>query len=166
MEESKGVEVGHIFMLQQGYAEKMKVSFLGPDGTAHIPWMGCYGVGTTRCIQAIVEQNFDDDGIKWPDSVAPFQYVIVPTTAIEDSPQMRVAEDLFRYLTARDAEVVFDDRSDRFGVKMKDALLIGYPEIIVVGRDAEKGLIEVQSRRNNERETISIEEFKSRFVDF
>jgi prolyl-tRNA synthetase len=155
LQESKGIEVGHIFMLQQGYAEKMGVTFLGPDGQRHVPWMGCYGVGTTRCLQGLAEQYHDDDGIKWPSSVAPYQFVIVPTNSIADSVQLKLAEKLFEVLRQRGAEVVLDDREIGFGAKMKDALLLGYPQIIVVGRDAEQDMVELQNRTTGERVALS-----------
>jgi prolyl-tRNA synthetase len=159
LELSKGIEIGHIFMLQQGYAEKMGVTFLSEDGERHTPYMGCYGVGTTRCIQALVEQNNDEHGIKWPKQVAPFRYVIVPTTFAEGSVQRQVAENLYETLALRGEEVVLDDREMGFGAKMKDALLIGYPEIVVVGRGAKQGKVELQNRFNlDERQIVSVDE--------
>ena len=157
LQESKGIEIGHVFMLQQGYAEKLGVTFLGPDGQAHTPWMGCYGIGTTRCLQALVEQNNDADGIKWPEQVAPFKYCIVPTTTTASSAQFIFAERLFTELGRRKAEVVIDDRPLGFGVKMKDALLIGYPYIVVIGRGVEKGEVELQVRATAERRVISLD---------
>lgn len=156
--ESRGIEMGHIFMLQQGYAEKLGCRFLGADGLRHYPWMGCYGVGTTRCIQALAEQHHDKDGLKWPVQVAPFQYVIVPTAG-PGSVQHTLAESLFDSLADAGKEVVFDDRSLGFGARMKDALLLGYPEILVVGRGAEQGLIERQERLSGERTEISASQF-------
>lgn len=156
LKESKGIEIGHIFMLQKGYAEKMGVTFSGADGTNHTPWMGCYGIGTTRCLQALVEQHNDESGIKWPTQVAPFRFVIVPTTTTANSPQTALAEKLFLTMEKAGKEVVLDDREATFGSKMKDALLIGYPIIIVVGRGAPEGQIEVQFRSNNKREPMDI----------
>jgi prolyl-tRNA synthetase len=161
LQESKGIEVGHIFMLQQGYAQKLNLTYLGPDGIAHTPWMGCYGVGTTRCLQALAEQNNDKDGLKWPEIVAPFSFVIVPTAATDGSLQFSLAQELFAFM--RDIpgmEVVFDDRSIGFGAKMKDALLIGYPYLLVIGRNAISGEFELQTRADGCRQTISIHDFK------
>ena len=85
----------HVFMLQQGYAEKLDVLFQGIDSQMHTPWMGCYGVGTTRCLQALAEQHNDQDGIKWPLVMAPYKYCIVPTVSKQGSIQRQGAEQLF-----------------------------------------------------------------------
>ena len=160
LRESKGVEIGHVFMLQQGYAQKFNASYLGPDGKSHIPWVGCYGMGTTRCLQAIVEQKHDKDGIQWPEAIAPFRYVIIPTAMAEGAAQRSMAEKLFTDMGAIDGvEVVFDDRPLGFGAKMKDALLIGYPYILVAGKGSEKGEIEVQQRVTGEQSVMSAAAF-------
>jgi len=160
LRESKGVEIGHVFMLQQGYARKFNASYLGPDGESHVPWVGCYGLGTTRCLQAIVEQKHDKDGIQWPEVVAPFHYVIVPTVMAEDTAQRSMAEKLFADMSVIDGvEVVLDDRPLGFGAKMKDALLIGYPYILVAGKGSEKGEIEVQQRVTGEQSVMSAAAF-------
>lgn len=164
LKESKGIEIGHIFMLQQGYAEALGVTFLAEDGRSHIPWMGCYGVGTTRCLQALVEQHHDSDGIKWPEAVAPFRFVLVPTNTLPGSGQFQLAERLFDSLTKARQEVVLDDRNMGFGAKMKDALLIGYPRIVVVGRGADDGLLELQVRARGERQTMVAEDFLNRYA--
>lgn len=157
LRESRGIELGHIFMLQQTYAEKLDCQFVGADGQNHYPWMGCYGVGTTRCIQALAEQHHDKDGLMWPAHLAPFQYVIVPAAAA-GSVQYSLAESVFQSLSALGKEVVFDDRPLGFGAKMKDALLLGYPEILVAGRGAAQGLLERQNRLTGERTEVKATE--------
>jgi prolyl-tRNA synthetase len=158
LRESRGIELGHVFQLQQGYAEKLKVTFTGADGEEATPWMGCYGIGTTRCLQALSEQHHDQDGIKWPAQMAPFETVIVPTASAEDSVQRQVAERLFAAMAETGKEVVLDDRDMRFGAKMKDALLVGYPSIYVVGRDAVDNKVEVQDRATGEKRTVELRE--------
>lgn len=157
LKESRGIEVGHVFMLQTGYAEKMGATYLGEDGQPHVIWMGCYGIGTTRLIQAVASQNFDADGIIWPEAVAPFQITIVPTR-YDYEDQKKLADELYERLKQKGLSVLLDDRDERAGVKFKDADLIGCPWRINVGRKAGQGIVELLNRRTKEMVEVTIEE--------
>ena len=157
LKESCGIEVGHVFMLQTAYAEKMGATYLGEDGKHHAIWMGCYGIGTTRLIQAVVSQNFDAEGIVWPETVAPFQVAIVPTRYDQED-QKKLADDLYQRLKQKGLSVLLDDRDERAGVKFKDADLIGCPWRINIGRKAKQGIVELRNRRTKEIVEITIDE--------
>jgi prolyl-tRNA synthetase len=149
--ESRGIEIGHVFMLQQSYAEKLGVAFQGADTKPRTPWMGCYGIGTTRCLQAMAEQQCDEKGLVWPEAIAPYRYAIIPASYKEGSAARTAADALFELLTQRGEEVLLDDRDGSFGAKMADAELLGFPKIIVVGRKAAEGIVEVVDRKSGER---------------
>ncbi len=155
LEERRGIELGHIFKLQTVYSktERQVVQVHGHDGQLIVPMMGCYGIGTTRCLQAAIEQDggHDEHGMIWPRSIAPYEVVIVPTN-YEDLDIKCVAEDLYAKYTRGGIEVVLDDRIARFGEKMVDAELIGYPTIIVVGRGAKDKMVEMIDRKTGKKE--------------
>jgi len=109
--------------------------------------MGCYGLGVTRTLDAIVEAHHDDDGIQWPISIAPFEVAIIPVNP-KDEAQIAAAEQLYEGLGRVGIEVLIDDREERSGVKFKDADLIGYPVRLVVGRALAEGNVEVVLRRD------------------
>lgn len=148
--ESHGIEVGHIFMLQTSYAEKMEATFRGEDSQLHPIWMGCYGIGTTRLMQAIVEQNRDEKGIVWPESVAPFQVEIVSVKYADSQEQRQLADTLYERLWQRGVSVLLDDRPAQGGVKFVDADLIGCPWRITIGRRAADGVVELRNRQTLE----------------
>lgn len=148
LEEVHGIELGHVFMLQQEYARYMNLTVLDEHGTPITPWMGCYGIGTTRCVQAIIEQPAwrDENGMIWPRSIAPYEAVVVPTN-LKDRTVKDLSEALYKELMWAGIEVVLDDRADGFGVKIKDADLIGYPSKVIVGRRAGEGIVEMIDRK-------------------
>ena len=111
--------------------------------------MGCYGIGVSRLAQAAVEQHHDKGGICWPVAIAPFTAVIV-VASMQDDTQVSLAEQLYSTLQSQGVDVLLDDRSERAGVKFKDADLIGIPWRIVVGRDATDGIVELVRRSNRE----------------
>ena len=119
--------------------------------------MGCYGIGVSRVLAAIIEQYHDDDGIIWPSIVAPYKIIVVPTKA-NDEEIMGVAEKIYSDLTAAGCEVLIDDRNERPGVKFKDADLLGIPLRITVGRRAGEGIVEVKRRNSDETSEISVDE--------
>ena len=130
--------------------------------------MGCYGIGINRTMAAIIEQHHDENGIKWPMSVAPYQVVIVPV-AKKDEDQMRIAEEIYNDLKELGVEVLMDDRDERVGVKFKDLDLIGIPMRITVGKKIAEGEVEFKLRSEQENEVVQIssvidrvkEEFRS-----
>lgn len=157
LRESRGIEVGHIFMLQTGYSLSMGAMYRGEDGQAHPLWMGCYGIGTTRLVQAIAEQNRDEKGLIWPESVAPYLVEIVPLK-YDDTHQQPLADALYAGLKARGTSVLLDDRAVSAGVKFKDADLIGCPWRVTIGRRAPESIVELWNRRTGEMVEMTIQE--------
>jgi prolyl-tRNA synthetase len=143
----RAIEVGHVFKLGVKYSEALGALFLDEAGKQLPAIMGCYGIGVTRTMQAVIEQCQDKDGIIWPLSVAPFQVCITPLGVAPGSPVMSTAERLYSELTARGLEVILDDRDERPGVKFKDSELIGFPIRVAVGeKSLAKGEVEVKVR--------------------
>ena len=122
--------------------------------------MGCYGIGVTRTLAAVVEQHHDDNGIIWPMSVAPY-HVIITVMKPDDEIQAKVAEDLYEDPSSAGAEVLLDDRKERPGVKFKDADLLGIPIRITVGRGAADGVVEYKMRRDADKTEMTVEESKA-----
>ena len=154
---TRGIEVGQIFKLGTKYSESMNATYKDENGEDQIYWMGCYGVGVTRTMQAIVEQSHDDKGIIWPMSVAPY-HVIVTVINPADEVQMELANKIESELEAKRVEVIVDDRDERAGVKFNDADLIGIPIRITVGKLAKDGNVEYKLRREESNEVLSAED--------
>ncbi|MBM3875489.1 MAG: proline--tRNA ligase [Verrucomicrobia bacterium] len=143
----RAIEVGHCFKLGTKYSEKLNATFLAEDGTRRPSVMGCYGIGVTRTLQAVIEQCNDKDGVIWPVSVAPYEACITPLAVAPGSAGMKLAEQLYAGLTARGIEVILDDRDERPGVKFKDADLAGFPLRIGIGeKSLAKGEVELKPR--------------------
>jgi prolyl-tRNA synthetase len=143
----RAIEVGHVFKLGTKYSQKLNATFLDVDGQRKPSVMGCYGIGITRTLQAIIEQGNDKDGIIWPLSVAPYQVCITPLAVAPDSQAMQLAEKFYAELTAQGVEVILDDRDERPGVKFKDADLVGFPVRIALGdKSLAKGEVEIKTR--------------------
>ncbi|HMJ90507.1 MAG TPA: proline--tRNA ligase [Candidatus Acidoferrum sp.] len=143
----RAIEVGHVFKLGTKYSEKLNATFLAEDGSRKVSHMGCYGIGVTRTLQAIIEQSNDKDGIIWPRSVAPYLVCITPLGVVAESEVMKAAEQLYSELSAAGLEVIIDDRDERPGVKFKDADLVGFPIRVSVGeKSLMKGEIEIKLR--------------------
>jgi prolyl-tRNA synthetase len=143
----RAIEVGHVFKLGTKYSEKLGATFLDADGSRKPSVMGCYGIGVTRTLQAIIEQGNDKDGVIWPVSVAPYQVCITPLAVAQDSQAMQLAEKFYTELTAQGVEVILDDRDERPGVKFKDADLVGFPIRIALGeKSLAKGEVEIKPR--------------------
>jgi len=142
---TKGIEVGHVFMLGTKYSQAMNASFLDPNGKECLAVMGCYGIGIGRTAAAAVEQNHDDKGIVWPFPIAPFHVHLISlgqSAAVIDT-----ATTVYAALEAVGLEVLWDDRDERAGVKFNDADLIGAPYQVIVGdKGLAEGLLEVKSR--------------------
>ena len=143
----RAIEVGHVFKLGTKYSEKLGATFLDEAGTRKPAVMGCYGIGVTRTMQAVIEQCNDKDGIIWPLSVAPYTVCITPLGVAPDSAVMKLAEKIYAELTARGVEVILDDRDERPGVKFKDSELVGFPIRIGIGeKSLAKGEVEIKPR--------------------
>jgi len=143
----RAIEVGHVFKLGTKYSEKLNATFLDADGARKPSVMGCYGIGVTRTLQAIIEQGNDKDGVIWPLSVAPYQVCITPLGVAPESKTMKLAEKIYVELTSRGVDVILDDRDERPGVKFKDSELVGFPIRIGLGeKSLAKGEVELKPR--------------------
>ncbi len=154
---ARGTEVGHIFKLGTKYSDALGCVYLDKDGKENSMIMGCYGIGVSRTLAAIIEQNHDDDGIIWPVVAAPYRVIVVPTK-VNDEENMGLAERIYDQLVEEGYEVLIDDRNERPGVKFKDADLIGIPLRITVGRRAPEGIVEIKYRNGGVAEEVSVEE--------
>lgn len=154
---ARGIEVGQVFKLGTKYSEAMGATYKDENMKDHPIVMGCYGIGVTRTMAAIIEQHHDDNGIIWPMAVAPY-HAVITVMKPDDEIQSRVAEEIYTRLTNAGAEVLLDDRKERPGVKFKDADLLGIPVRITVGRGAAEGLVEYKMRRDADKEEMSVEE--------
>ena len=143
----RGIEVGHIFILGTKYSKSMKAHFLDPNGKKTPMVMGCYGVGVGRTAAAAIEQNHDEKGIIWPVPIAPFAVHIIPTNYSQDAVK-NASDSAYRSLQKQNIEVLLDDRTDRMGVKLNDADLLGMPLQIIIGpKNLEAGKVEIKTRK-------------------
>ncbi len=154
---ARGIEVGQVFKLGTKYSEPMKAYYKDENQQEKPIYMGSYGVGVSRTIAAIVEQNHDENGIIWPISVAPY-HVIISIVKTDDEIQAKVAEDIYQKLQKAGVEVLLDDRDERAGVKFKDADLLGIPVRITVGRGAKDGIVEYKLRKQGEKGELTVDE--------
>ena len=147
---TRGIEVGQVFTLGNKYSKSLNATFLDESGKEKFFEMGCYGIGVGRTMAAAIEQNNDADGIIWHPAIAPFEVVIVPVNAKENS-QLEYAEQIYTELKSCGVDVLLDDRKERAGVKFKDCDLIGYPiRVTVSPKTLESNLVEVKIRRSGE----------------
>ena len=161
---TRGIEVGQVFKLQTKYSVPMGAIYKDEKQKDHPIVMGCYGIGVSRTLAAVVEQHHDDKGIIWPVSVAPY-HVIITLVKPNDEVQAKVAEEIYEKLTAAGVEVLLDDRNERPGVKFNDADLLGMPIRITVGKLAGEGIVEYKLRREADKEELSAEEAVERAVE-
>ncbi|GAA0824927.1 proline--tRNA ligase [Marinomonas arenicola] len=158
----RGIEVGHIFQLGSQYSESMGATVLDVYGRQQAMEMGSYGIGCSRVVAAVIEQNNDDLGIIWPDALAPFQVAIVPVNGHKSSRLLDVAESLYTELVSKGMDVLLDDRGVRFGVMLKDMELIGIPHIIVIGEEnLNQGFLEYRERRTGKKQLMSVDVLKA-----
>ncbi|WP_112180878.1 proline--tRNA ligase [Paraliobacillus zengyii] len=146
---ARGIEIGQVFKLGEFYAEKLGASFLNEQGRATTMIMGCYGIGVSRTLAAIVEQYHDEKGITWPKQLTPFQVHLLVLNSKKEE-QVTLADELYADLKAKGIEVLYDDRAERAGVKFADSDLIGIPYRISVGKRADEGIVECKTRVNGE----------------
>ncbi|OEK11996.1 proline--tRNA ligase [Staphylococcus saprophyticus] len=152
---AEGIEVGQVFKLGTKYSESMNATFLDNQGKAQPLLMGCYGIGVSRTLSAIVEQNNDENGIIWPKSVTPFDLHLITINPKKDD-QRELADQLYTQLK-ENYDVLYDDRKERAGVKFNDADLIGLPVRVVVGKNAAEGIVEVKRRDTGESEDVHVD---------
>lgn len=161
LEGARGIEVSQVFQLGTRYSEKMHATFTDEEGQERPFIMGCYGVGITRSLAAVIEQHHDEAGICWPVSVAPAEAIVLPLSS--DDEVMQTAERIFDAMADAGIETVLDDRDERAGVKFADADLVGWPYQVVVGRKGlAEGVVEVKHRATGERETVPVDEVVER----
>lgn len=161
----QGIEVGHIFKLGTKYTDAMNCTYLDENGKEQTPIMGCYGIGVSRCLAAIIEQSSDESGIAWPVSVAPYHVIVVPVNT-KNEEQVALAEDIYTKLSNAGIEVIIDDRNERAGVKFKDADLIGIPVRINVGKGAFENKVEFIKRKGMEVSEMNADDAVSAAIEF
>ncbi len=158
LKEIKGMEVGHVFNLGTKYSDAMKATFTNREGKEQTFLMGCYGIGVSRSLQSVAEEHHDENGLKWPISVAPYELIIIPID-YQKIDQKNAADQLYEKLLSLKFEVVLDDRETTAGVKFKDADLIGYPlRITISPRTLAKRAVELKLRKDGSSELIPQEE--------
>ncbi|HNS33285.1 MAG TPA: proline--tRNA ligase [bacterium] len=147
------LEVGHIFKLGTQYSESMKAFFVDRNGEEKPFIMGCYGIGVSRIVAAAIEGNYDEKGIIWPVSIAPFKVIVIPANT-ENSQMLETAEKLYKSFTDSNIEVLLDDRNESAGSKFADADLCGIPLWVIVGRKITEGKAEIRIRRGRKSEDV------------
>ncbi|MRG85363.1 proline--tRNA ligase [Salinibacillus xinjiangensis] len=162
---AKGIEVGHVFKLGKFYSENMNASYLDQNGKSNTMIMGCYGIGVSRTLAAIVEQFHDDQGITWPTAVAPF-HVHLLALNVKNDEQRDLAEKIYETLIQAGVEVLFDDRKERAGVKFADSDLVGIPLRITVGKRAGEGYVEFKERQTGDQKDLHESEILSEINSF
>ncbi len=161
----RAIEVGHVFKLGTKYSKALGSSFLGEDGQRHPPVMGCYGLGVTRTLQAIIEYSHDDNGIIWPISVAPYRVCVTPLDIKPESEVMQAALKIHDELESQGVDVLLDDRDERPGSKFKDSELIGIPvRVAVGGKSLANGEVELTVRREGGKTPIPVGEAVERVL--
>ncbi len=153
---TKGIEAGHIFQLGTQYSEPLAANFLDENGKSQPMVMGTYGIGVSRLLAAIIEQNHDDKGCIWTKESAPFDLQIIVSN-IKDDAQVALGEALYETMLAKGVDVLLDERKDRFGAKMKDYELIGVPHAVVIGKKLADGVVEFMTRDGMVKEEVSVE---------
>jgi prolyl-tRNA synthetase len=157
---TKGIEAGHIFQLGTQYAEPLGAMFLDENGKAKPMAMGTYGIGVSRLLAGIIEQNHDDKGCIWTKESAPFDLQIIISN-IKDEAQVALGEDLYAAMLEKGVDVLLDERKDRFGAKMKDYELLGVPHAVVIGKKLADGMVEFVTRDGMFKEEISVDHIKT-----
>lgn len=170
LEIKRGIEVGHIFQLGSKYSEAMNARVLNEEGREQVMLMGCYGIGVSRVVASAIEQNNDDNGILWPNALAPFQVALIPINMHKSEQVRETCEKLYAELLESGVDVLFmDQEKARLGGMLADVELIGLPHRIVVGdRGLEKGVVEYRNRRETENQDIplaELHEFLKRFLN-
>lgn len=155
LKQSKGIEVGHIFKLGNKYSKAMNASYLDENGKAQFFTMGCYGMGVSRLVAVAIEASHDEKGCIWNKTLAPFVLDIIVSN-IKDTKAMEFAEQIYTHF--RDKEILFDDRNERFGVKINDFELMGFPYALVIGKGLENDEVELIHRNTLEKQVLKTQE--------
>ena len=160
----KGIEVGHIFKLGTTYSEALKAEYLDENGKAQPFVMGTYGMGISRLVASVIEQHHDENGCIWTKATAPYM-VNIMVSNIKDEAQMAAGEKLYEELLNAGVEVMLDDRKERFGFKMKDAELIGFPYTVIIGKELVNGNVQVYERQTTEKTAVSADEIFAKVME-
>ncbi len=150
---TKGIEVGHIFKLGTTYSDALKANYLDENGKSQPFIMGTYGMGVSRLVAAVIEQHHDEHGCIWTKATAPYS-VNIMVSNIKDEAQNTLGEELYLKLLGENVEVMLDDRKERFGFKMKDAELIGFPYTVIIGKELVNGTVEIYERKTRQKTTV------------
>lgn len=161
---ARGIEVGHIFKLGDKYSKSMNAKVLDENGKLSTVIMGCYGIGVSRIAAATVEQYNDENGIKWPISIAPYEVDVIATN-MKDENIVSISEKIYADLLKNNVDVIIDDRTEKAGFKFKDADLIGIPIKVIVGKSIEQNMIEVKLRNEEQGQEVSIENVNSYILE-
>ncbi|WP_064581283.1 proline--tRNA ligase [Streptobacillus moniliformis] len=162
---ARGIEVGHIFKLGKKYSTAMNTKVLNDKGVAETVIMGCYGIGVSRVAAAAIEQNFDDFGIIWPNSIAPYLVDLILVN-VKDEIAKEVSEKIYSDMLLNNIDVIYDDRDEKAGFKFKDADLIGIPLKVIVGKGAVNGMVEIKHRDGSFSGEIKVEDVISYIKEF
>jgi prolyl-tRNA synthetase len=157
---AKGIEVGHVFKLGKVYSEPMKASYLDENGKNQIMSMGCYGIGVSRTLAAVAEENNDEKGLIWPLSLTPFDVHLIAVNS-KNTEQSALSDELYEQLRSEGYDCLYDDRPERAGVKFTDSDLIGIPLRVMIGKKAGEGIVEVKIRKSGESFEVPVSELKS-----
>jgi prolyl-tRNA synthetase len=162
---TKGIEAGHIFQLGTKYSSAMNANFLDENGKAKPFVMGCYGIGVSRLVAAVIEQNHDDKGCIWTKETAPFMVDIIVSNSKKEE-EANVGEQIYTDLKAAGIDTILDDRINaRFGFKMGDFELLGFPYAVVIGKKLPEGFVEIVDRKTLEKTDVKIEEVVSKILE-
>ncbi|MDQ0875187.1 prolyl-tRNA synthetase [Paenibacillus sp. V4I3] len=153
---AKGIELGHVFKLGTKYSSSLGATFSDENGVSEPIIMGCYGIGVSRVLAAIIEQNYDERGIIWPESITPFSIHLL-TIHVQDEAQIKLSEEIYTTLVRAGYSVLWDDRDERPGVKFNDSDLLGFPLRITVGKKASERVVECKERRTGSQYERSVE---------
>ena len=157
---AKGIEVGHVFKLGKVYSEPMKAAYLDENGKNQIMSMGCYGIGVSRTLAAVAEENNDDKGLIWPLSITPFDVHLIAVNS-KNAEQAALSDELYDQMKNDGFDCLYDDRPERAGVKFADSDLIGLPIRVMVGKRAGEGIVEVKIRKSGESFEVPVSELIS-----
>lgn len=157
---TKGIEIGHIFKIGTKYSEALDAKVLDENGRAIPVIMGCYGIGVSRLLSAVSEQQSDENGLVWPKNIAPYDVHVIPVNA-KNAEQMEIADQINGELTKAGYDVLVDDRKERAGVKFADSDLIGIPLRVTIGKKASEGIVEVRLRKTGEAVEVKVAELNN-----
>ena len=160
----KGIEVGHIFQLGDKYSSALEAKFNDEDGKPKPFLMATFGIGVSRLVASVIEQNHDENGCIWTKETAPYM-VNIMVSNIKETAQVELGEALYSQFREAGVETILDDRKDRFGFKMKDAELIGFPYTIIIGKELENGEVQIYDRKTTQKVGVGIDEVFTKLME-